>query len=97
MKNLKEIKNILDQYKEEIKDRFFVEELAVFGSYAKNKQNPKSDLDILVTFKKPIDLFKFIELENYLSKLLKIKVELVTKRALKPNIGKQIFKEMIKV
>jgi len=51
----------------------------------------------LVTFYKIPDLFKFIEIENYLSDLMGVKVDLVTKDTLKPRIGKQILSEVIPI
>ena len=42
-----------------------------------------------------IGLFKFVEIENYLSDLLGVKVDLVEKSALKPRIGKHILKEVV--
>jgi len=51
-------------------------------------------VDILVEFKKPIGLFKFLELEEYLSDLIGRKVDLVSKKALKPRIGKHILREV---
>ena len=66
-------------------------------SYLKSKQTKKSDLDILVEFEGPIDFFDYLELEEYLTNLLGIKVDLVMKKALKTNIGKNILKEVIYV
>ncbi|KKQ23013.1 nucleotidyltransferase [Candidatus Wolfebacteria bacterium RIFCSPLOWO2_01_FULL_38_11] len=97
MITLAEIKNILLQNMEDLEEKFFVKELAIFGSYVRNEQNERSDVDILVDFKEPIGFFKFIELENHLSNLLGIKVDLVTKKALKPIMGKQIIQESVKV
>jgi len=56
-----------------------------------------SDIDILVRFEKPIGFFKFIELEDYLSKKLGIKVDLVTEDALKPLIKPSIMESVIYV
>ena len=50
-----------------------------------------------MTFKKPIDFFRFIELEDWLSSLLGVKVDLVTKSALKPRIGRRILAEVVLV
>jgi len=99
MKTLDEIKDILSRNRKELESRFNlgIQELAVFGSYARNGQTQESDVDILIDFKEPIGLLKFIELERYLSGLLGAKVDLVTKKALKPRIGKQILRELIKV
>jgi predicted nucleotidyltransferase len=56
-----------------------------------------SDLDILVTFKEDPSLLTYIAIENYLSDLLGIKVDLVMKDSLKPKIGQQILREAIPV
>ena len=78
-----------------IADRYQVESLGVFGSFVREKQSPESDLDLLVTFHEPPSLLEFIELENYLSDRLGVKVDLVMKDALKPRIGKRILEEVI--
>lgn len=95
MKNLKEVKRILEQHKNELTREYGVAEIGVFGSYVKNEQNDKSDIDILIEFHKPIDLFTFVNLKNYLSELLHANVDLVMKNALKPRIGQRILKEVV--
>lgn len=62
----------------------------------KGHASKESDLDILVDSNKSISLFKFIEMENYLSDQMGIKVDLVTKDALKPRIRTIILKEVVK-
>jgi len=94
MKNLEEIKTIIQSRKAEIKDKYNVAEIGVFGSFVNSRSRKKHDLDILVTFSKPIGLFKFIEFEEYLTELVGIKVDLVTKLGLKPRIGEYILKEV---
>lgn len=69
----------------------------MFGSRVRQEVQLESDLDLLVTFHTPPSLFKFIELENYLTDELGIKVDLVMKDALKPRIGANILKEVITV
>ena len=97
MKNIEEIKKILYRNKTKFQNNFNVKEIGIFGSYIKNEQTKKSDLDILVEFKRSIDFFDFLEFEEYLADLLGIKVDLVMKKALKPNIGRNILKEVIYV
>ena len=84
-KNLKDLEPILKQ-------EFKVRKIGVFGSYARNEHDKSSDLDILVEFSEPISLFTFIQLENYLKKQLKTKIDLVMKDALKPRIKDRIIK-----
>ena len=78
-----------------VKEKYKVKEIGIFGSYVKNKQKKGSDLDILVEFEEVPSLIEFVEMENFLSDRLKIKVDLVMKKALKPHIGKEILKEVI--
>jgi len=78
-------------------ERYSVETLDVFGSYVRSEQKKDSDLDILVTFKEEPSLLTFIAIENYLSDLLEVKVDLVMKDSLKPVIGKNILREAVPV
>lgn len=95
MRNFDKIKKKLKELEPFLKERFGVKRIGIFGSYVKQKQRKESDLDILVEFSETPDLFEFIELENFLRKLLKIKVDLATKEALKPLIKKEILRETI--
>jgi len=97
MKDIEEITKILNKNKIQFKNKFKVKEIGLFGSYIKNEQTKKSDLDILVEFENSIDFFDYLEFEEYLADLLGIKVDLVMKKALKPNIGRNILKEVIYV
>jgi predicted nucleotidyltransferase len=92
-KNLENISLVLRKELPKLKSEFKVATLEIFGSYVRNEQSAKSDLDILVTYTKAPDLLQFIELENYLSDLFELKVDLVMRSALKPNIGKRIISE----
>ena len=95
MRNLEDLKGILQSHKEEINKKYGTVEMGIFGSYVKNEQDEVSDVDILIEFSEAIDLLTFINLKNYLSELLNVKVDLVMKKALKPNIGKRILKEVV--
>jgi uncharacterized protein len=79
--------------KDYLEREFAIEKIGLFGSYVKDQQKQGSDLDVLVEFKQMPGLFRYIELENYLTKQLGVKVDLVLKDSLKPNIGKQILEE----
>ena len=78
-------------------EHYSVETLEVFGSFVRSEQNQDSDLDILVTFREEPSLLTFIAMEDYLSDLLGIKVDLVMRDSLKPAIGKKILGEAIPV
>jgi len=96
-KSLDRIKGILKKHEKELKEKYGIKEIGIFGSYLRGEAKEESDLDILVEFKPDakISLLEFVKLENYLSDLLEVKVDLVEKSALKPRIGKQILSEVI--
>jgi predicted nucleotidyltransferase len=99
MKTLKEIKIQLQMLKPLLSERYGVETIGVFGSYTRGEQTKKSDIDVLVTFREDAHpgFFKFLDLEELLTKKLDIKVDLVSKDALKPFIGKHILEEVVMV
>ncbi|MGC9393572.1 MAG: nucleotidyltransferase family protein [Anaerolineae bacterium] len=78
-------------------ERYNVQTLGLFGSYVRQEQRSESDLDVLVTFTETPSLLKFLALENYLTDLLGVKVDLVMQDALKPNIGRRILQEVVTV
>jgi uncharacterized protein len=94
---LEEILKILRQQIPMLAERYSVDTLEVFGSYVRSEQKKDSDLDILVTFREVPSLLTFIAMENYLSDVLSVKVDLVMKDSLKPKIGGQILREAIPV
>jgi predicted nucleotidyltransferase len=89
-----EIIKIIKSNKPEIESRYGVQRLGLFGSFVKERQRKKSDVDILVTFNRDIDLFEFLDLREFLEKKLGTKVDLVMATALKPTIGKRILAEV---
>ncbi|MCW4025322.1 MAG: nucleotidyltransferase family protein [Candidatus Bathyarchaeota archaeon] len=97
MQTIEDIKHTLSQHKGEIKKRFKVKTIGVFGSYVRGEQRQKSDVDVLVEFEEPVGLFEFMDLEMYLAGLLGVKVDLVSKKALKPHIGERILEEVVMV
>lgn len=94
---LNQLKQKLKQQLPLLVDRYQVESLGMFGSYVRREESGESDLDLLVTFSEPPSLLRFIELENYLSDTLGVKVDLVMKDALKPRIGERILSELVAV
>lgn len=97
MKKIEEIKEILEVHKEELRRRYGIKEIGIFGSYVRGEERKDSDLDLLAEFEEgaKIGLLEFIKVENHLSDLLGVKVELVEKSALKQRIGRHILKEVI--
>ena len=99
MRPLDDLKKQLDLLKPVLEKEFQVETIGIFGSYSQSRQNKRSDLDILVTFQEPndIDIIDFITLKQFLSRKLKVKVDLVQKDALKNRIKDRILQETIYV
>jgi predicted nucleotidyltransferase len=99
MTSAEEIKRTLMQHKTELKRKFKVKTIGVFGSYVRGEQKQGSDVDILVEFDEDAEIgfFKFLDLEEFLSRKLGVKVDLVTKNALKPYIGERILQEVVMV
>jgi len=83
------IKDLTSKYKPTL--------LGVFGSYSRNEENKESDLDILIDFEDTIDLFEIIGLEQELSEILGIKVDLITVKSIDKNLQPYIEKDLIKI
>jgi hypothetical protein len=93
--DLRRITTILKRHLPELSKRYGVESLGVFGSYARGEQRKRSDLDLLVEFENDtLSLLKFIEVQNYLSDLLGVKVDLVERSGLKPSIRARVLREV---
>lgn len=81
-----------------LRERYGVQRLALFGSFARGEPTRRSDLDVLVEFDDlPLTLLQFIALEGDPSDLLGLKVDLVERQALKPPIGRRVREELIPV
>ncbi len=93
MEKIEKISSVLQKHLPELKSKYKVATFDVFGSFVRDEQTAGSDLDILVSFTKSPSMFKFLELEDYLSVLFGVKVDLVMKSALKPDIGQRILSE----
>ncbi|MBU1399160.1 MAG: nucleotidyltransferase family protein [Pseudomonadota bacterium] len=89
-----EIIKIIRNSKPEMESHYGVQRLGLFGSYVREKQSKRSDIDILVAFNRDIDLFDFLDLREFLESQLSLKVDLVMESALKPAIGKRILSEV---
>ncbi len=97
MKKLKQIRNILASSKDELRKRYKVKEMGIFGSYARGQQKKTSDVDILVRFNSNATLFDFVGLGNYLEEKLKIKVDVVSERGIRPELRSNIIKGVLKI
>ena len=87
----------LKDYMEEIRQRFSVRRLSIFGSVVRGEASEGSDVDVLVVFDRKATFDLFMDLKFYLEELLGTGVDLVTDKALRPQIRRIIEKEMVDV
>ena len=82
--NSKKIIETIENNKNKI-SKYGVKKIGLFGSFVKEKQKPKSDIDIIVNFDK-IDFDNYLNLLNFLEKIFEIKIDLVIENDLKPEL-----------
>lgn len=96
MKNFTEIQDYLRQVKPLLRQKYkWVSQLGIFGSYVRGEQTDDSDVDLLIDYDEAPDLVELLDLENYLSDNLGIKVDVVTKNGLKPRLKDRILSEVV--
>lgn len=88
---------ILSTHLDELRSRFGVTSLALFGSVARDKAGPKSDVDLLVEFERPVGFFEVFDLKEYLQRLLGRPVDLGTPESLKERLRPYVLKDLIRV
>jgi predicted nucleotidyltransferase len=94
MKTFQEIENILKKYKSELKRKFKVNKIGIFGSFARGEHTKLSDVDLLIELIEPIG-WEFVDLKEFLEEVLGINVDLVTVNALKPQLKDIILAEVV--
>ena len=97
MKTLSDIQTTLKTQTPVLCRDYPIRRLGIFGSVASGDATSTSDIDLLVEFTSPVSLFRFIALEQQLSKLLKSPVDLVTPQALKSAVKEEILRSAIYV
>lgn len=93
MKDLSEIKRLLQLNKNKLAAKYSLKNLALFGSFTRDEATEQSDLDILVEFEKPIGL-DFVLLADELEEILGVKVDVVTPDAIKPKMFEYIKRDL---
>jgi predicted nucleotidyltransferase len=87
------ILSILKEHKQELFDNYPIKSMALFGSYSRGDFKKNSDVDIMVELTEP-NAYKFINLAYQLEDILKKKVDLVSKKGIKPNYYSFIEKDL---
>jgi predicted nucleotidyltransferase len=95
--NKTSILDLLNRHRDEIKQRFAVKRLALFGSAARDEMHQESDIDVLVGFEGPATFNGYMDLKFYLEALLGRRVDLVTEKGLRKEIRPNVERETIRV
>lgn len=88
---------LLQQHKQTLVAEFGVQDLALFGSMARDRAGEASDVDLLVRFQGPATSARYFGLQFYLEDLLGRPVDLVTDKALRPELRATIEREALQV
>lgn len=91
------ILSVLRQASPALADRYPIKSLGLFGSFARGDIRQGSDIDILVEFSKPVSLSAFLALEDELKVVTGHNVDLVSRDALKPTMGRSVLRDLIPV
>ncbi|MDD3739995.1 MAG: nucleotidyltransferase family protein [Bacteroidales bacterium] len=94
MRTRSDIENKLKELKPVLLQKYYVDKIGYFGSFSRNEQTKDSDIDILVSFRKPVG-WEFFDLQEFLENELKLKVDLVSEKALKEQL-KEIILNSVK-
>lgn len=96
-RTLEEVKTIIEQHRGELRRVHRIKAIAVFGSYVRGEQKRGSDLDLLSEFEGSVSLLDLIGAEQYLSKILKVKVDLIPKEDVRPELKAAILNQAVTV
>lgn len=96
-RELQEIKGALGKLERQIRKEYKAEIIGLFGSYVRGEQKGESDVDVLVRFLDGATLFDFVGLADFLEERLSLEVDIVSERALRPELKEQILKDVVSV
>ncbi|MBD3842382.1 MAG: nucleotidyltransferase family protein [Campylobacterales bacterium] len=95
--NKTELLIFLREHKNELKDKFGIKNIALFGSFARDEQNEDSDVDIVIVDIEKKDYFNRINAKYFLEEQLKKSVDIGYLDSMRSFLRKRIEKEMIYV
>ncbi len=95
--NKTEIIRLLETHKQTLIERFGMTSLALFGSFARDEATDDSDLDILVTFDGPATSRSYFGVQFYIEDLTGRTVDLVTSKALRPELRASVERDCVHV
>ncbi len=99
MKDLAELRDLLNDQLPYLEEEYGARVIGIFGSYVRNEHGPDSDLDLLIELDRPpkISLIGLVEMEQYLSEVLGVRVDIAIRKNLKKRAGERILNEVIPV
>jgi predicted nucleotidyltransferase len=97
MKTLEDIGALIREHQPVLAERYGLEVVGLFGSYARGEQRRGSDLDLLVDILRPISLLELVGAELYLSEVLGVKVDLIPKRSVRRELRERILSEALPI
>ncbi|MDY9924669.1 nucleotidyltransferase family protein [Methanosarcina sp.] len=95
--DVNQIRLIILERKDEIKEKFKAEVIGIFGSYARGEEKEGSDIDVLVRFGEGATLLHLTGLGFYLEDLFGVSVDVVSERALHPMMKDDVLRELVPV
>ena len=95
--NRSAVLKLLNEHREQVRERFGAERLALFGSAARDELRDDSDIDVLVEFDGPATFDGYVGLKDYLEDLFGAKVDLATEAMIKPRLRRHIEKDLLRV
>ncbi len=95
--NAQHVIDVLAQHMNVLRETYHVKTIGIFGSIVRGEETAASDVDVMVEFSAPVGFFTFLDLEEYLARILGRRVDLVTKNGLKPAIRETVLRDTIYV
>jgi predicted nucleotidyltransferase len=92
-----EVLAVLRAHRDELRERFGVRSIQLFGSIARGESSSASDIDVLVDFGGPAGFTQYMDLLFYLEELLGAEVDLVTTRGLREELRPNVEREAVRV
>jgi hypothetical protein len=86
---------MLQLHKRDLQQQYKVKSIAIFGSYIRGQQNEESDLDILVEFTSPVSLLHIVSLENHLTDILDVQVDVIPRKSIREELRGTILREAV--
>ena len=95
--NREEIIMVFEKSKNTVRQEFKAQILGIFGSFVRSEDSEDSDIDILVRFYEGATLFDLVGLSDFLEEKVQRKVDIVSERALRKEMEKQVLEEMVRI